>query len=89
MNCDFNWSGPCKQKIFLLLRIKELIPIVVSAALFGKAWSGHLVESKVDNIAVVHILQSAYCKEPHLMHLIRLLMLIIIFGFQLLIMQES
>ena len=55
------------------IAIKELIPVVVSAALFEKAWSGHLVEFKVDNIAVVHILQSTYCKEPYLMHLVRLL----------------
>ena len=31
------------------------------------------MEFKVDNIAVVHVLQSTYCKEPHLMHLVCLL----------------
>ena len=52
---------------------KELFPVVISAAPFGKLWSNHLVEFKVDNMAVVQVIQAKYCKDSHLMHLIRLL----------------
>lgn len=71
-NSWFQLEWPLKAKDFTIA-IKELFPVVISAALFGKAWYGQLVEFKVDNIAVVHALQSTYCKEPHLMHLIWLL----------------
>ena len=47
--------------------------MVISAVLFGKLWSGHLVDFKVDNMAVVQVVQATYCKDCHLMHLIRLL----------------
>ena len=68
----FQLEWPPEAKDFSI-GIEELIPVVVSAALFGKAWSERLVEFKVENIAVVHVLQSTYCKEPHLKHLVCLL----------------
>ena len=52
---------------------KELFPVVISAAPFEKLWSSHLVEFKVDNMAIVQVIQATYCKDSHLMHLIRLL----------------
>ena len=69
----------------LSIATKELFSVVISAALFGKLWSGHLVDFKVDNLAVVQVIQATYCKDSHLMHLIRLLvflLLISISGFQ-------
>ena len=39
----FQLEWPLQVKDFSIA-IKELIPVVVSAALFGKAWSGRLVE---------------------------------------------
>ena len=57
----------------LPIATKELFLVVIAAALFGKLWSGHLVEFKVDNLAIVQVIQATYCKDPHLMHLIRLL----------------
>lgn len=53
--------------------VKELIPVVVAAAVFGSKWKGHLIQFLVDNMAVVHILNSTYSKDSHLMHLIRIL----------------
>ena len=38
---QLQWSPQAKD---FAIAIKELILVVVSAALFGKAWSGHLVE---------------------------------------------
>ena len=54
---------------------KELFPVVVSAAIFGRYWSGRLVNFRVDNLAVVQVIQATYSRETHLMHLIRLLVL--------------
>ena len=55
------------------IQVKELIPVVVAAALYGKDWRGKLVLFSVDNKAVVDIINSTHSKESHLMHLIRLL----------------
>ena len=71
-NSWFQLEWPPQAKDFNIA-IKELFPVVIAAALFGKTWSGQLVEFRVDNMAVVQVLQSTYCKEPHLMHLTRLL----------------
>ena len=56
---------------------KELIPVVISAAIFGRRWSGKLVNFMVDNLAVVQVLQATYSRNTHLMHLIRLLVLFV------------
>ena len=55
------------------IQVKEMIPAVVAAAIYGKAWTGKMVEFKIDNQAVVDILMSGYSREPHLMHLMRLM----------------
>ena len=52
---------------------KELIPVVIAAAIFGRQWHGQLVQFSVDNMAVVHVLKATYCKDLHLMHLICIL----------------
>lgn len=54
-------------------QVKELIPVVMAAALFGRGWKGKLVVFSVDNEAVVYILNKTHSRESHLMHLIRLL----------------
>ena len=59
----------------LSIASKELIPVVISAAIFGRCWSGKLVNFMVDNLAVVQALQATYSRDIHLMHLIRLLVL--------------
>ena len=43
------------------------------AAIFGREWSGKIVEFRVDNMAVVHAVNTTFCSDGHLMHLIRLL----------------
>ena len=57
----------------LPITTKELIPVVVAAAIFAHKWKGHSVQFSVDNLAVVHILNSTYSKDSHLMHLVRIL----------------
>ena len=67
---QLEWSLQAKD---LSIAIKELFPVVISATLFGKRWSGSLIDFRVDNMAVVQVIQATYCKDSHLMHLIRLL----------------
>ena len=43
---------------------KELIPVVISAAIFRRHWSGKLVNFMVDNLAVVHVLQKHIAGYP-------------------------
>ena len=57
----------------LPIAIKELTPVVIAAAIFGCQWRGQLIQFSIDNMAVVHILNSTYSKDDHIMHLIRIL----------------
>ena len=69
----FQWPSILQS---LNIAIKELIPVVVAAASFGNQWQGKLIQFTVDNMAVVHVLNSTYSKDPHLMALIRILVFI-------------
>jgi len=55
------------------IAIKEMIPIVVAAAIFGRQWAHKIIQFRVDNMAVVEVINATFCKENHLMHLVRLL----------------
>ena len=44
--------------------VKELVPIVLAAALWGSAWSGQHVLCKCDNMAVVCAVSKGSAKEP-------------------------
>ena len=45
------------------IQVKELVPVVVAAALFGRYWKGKLVAFSVDNQAVVEIINKSHSKE--------------------------
>ena len=55
------------------ITVKELVPIVLAAAVWGSCWKGKNVMSYCDNAAVVAILNKGDCKEPQAMHLMRCL----------------
>lgn len=55
------------------IAIKELIPIVIAAAIWGSQWSGKHLRSRCDNSAVVAVLNSRSCKDKDLMQLLRCL----------------
>ena len=55
------------------IQVKELVPVVLAAALYGKQWAGKVVEFKSDNMPVVDVLEDTYSRNGHLMHLTRLL----------------
>lgn len=52
---------------------KELVPIVMAAAIWGKYWVGLVVSCRCDNEAVVAVLNSRTSRDYSLMHLLRCL----------------
>jgi len=52
---------------------KELIPIVVAAAIWGRKWKGKSVQARSDNQAVVATVNNRTSRDPAIMHLLRCL----------------
>ena len=52
---------------------KELVPIVIAAAIWGPCWQQKCVCFRTDNMAVVDVVTSRTAKDPLLVHLIRCL----------------
>ena len=44
----------------LSIEVKELIPVVLAAALFGHQWVGKVVQFVVDNKAVMDVLNATF-----------------------------
>lgn len=53
------------------ISVKELVPVVMAVAMWGRYWSGSHVCFNSDNMAVVAILSSRTAKAPLLVHLLR------------------
>lgn len=53
------------------ISVKELVPVVAAAALWGKLWTRQHVRFHSDNIAVVAVLNTRTAKSPPLVHLLR------------------
>ena len=68
-------SGTVWQDSGILCK-KELLPIVLATAVWGKEWSGKVVKCYCDNLAVVEVLSSGYSKDSLLIHLLRCLFFI-------------
>ena len=64
------WDDKSMQ---LHITVKELVPILIAVMTWGQKWRGYIVTVLCDNEAVVTILGSRYCKEPTLMHMLRVL----------------
>ena len=64
-----DWPGFAPPSI----AVKELLPIIVAAALWGSMWTGSLVQCHCDNEAVVFAIQGGYCREPGMAHMLRCL----------------
>ena len=63
------WSG-------VHITMKELLPIVMACAVWGKSWGGQRILARCDNAAVVAIMNSGTSKHPFAMHLMRSLFFI-------------
>ena len=59
----------------LNIATKELIPIVMAVALWGRNREGQVVQCRCDNSAVVAVLTSRTSRDQDLMHLLRCLAL--------------
>ena len=55
------------------ITVKELIPVVIAAALWGRYWTRKRVRFNSDNMAVVYLLRSPTTKDAVAMHLLRCL----------------
>ena len=53
------------------ITVKELLPVVVAVAMWGKQWRGRNIRCRCDNAAVVSIINSGSSKEERAMHLMR------------------
>ena len=60
----------------LTIAEKELIPIILGCAVWGRAWTSHLVECHCDNKVVVACIRTRSSKNRGIMHLLRRLMFI-------------
>ena len=58
------------------ITIKELLPVMIAAAVWGKTWSGKTIMALSDNAATVQIITQHHSKDPTAMHLVRCLTLI-------------
>ena len=65
---QLQWPEPWLQ---VNIAVKEMLPIVMSTALWGRAWRGSLISIFSDNDAVVTCLNSKSAREPRLAHLLR------------------
>ena len=53
------------------IMVKELLPVVVACAIWGRLWKGRTVRCLCDNAAVVSIIRSGSSKDAVAMHLMR------------------
>lgn len=58
------WAGPITSSH---ITVKELVPIVLAAAVWGDQWKGKTVRAECDNEAVVAIINQGNQEVMHLM----------------------
>lgn len=67
---QFKWDERMQQSD---ISVKELIPVIIAAAIWGDAWKGGRVQAHCDNMAVVAVINSRYSKDVQLMQMLRCL----------------
>ena len=70
---SFSYSGQSHGAPFTLYTAKELVPIIIAAAVWGRKWQGKAVLCRCDNAAVVAVINSGKSKDALVMHLMRCL----------------
>ncbi len=68
---QLTWPGTCWMDANIAT--KELLPIVVAAALWGASWRGSHVCFHCDNAAVVSVINKHSAKDKVMVHLLRCL----------------
>ena len=79
--CGALWDGQCLQVAWSErpsfgsgnISVKELLPIVVAAATWGRHWRGRVVVCHCDNQAEVTALGVGYCREMDMAFLLKCL----------------
>ena len=74
---QYSWPECFKQQS---IAVKELLPIVMACMVWGKTWCKNAVLVHCDNQAVVEVVNAGYCKDSHLMQLLRCLFFITTFS---------
>jgi len=68
------WSIHCIQSWLRLhesgIALKELLPIVLACAIWGRVWQFFQIIAHYDNEAVILIVNSGYSRVSHIMHLL-------------------
>ena len=62
------WPGSWSE---VHITVKELLPIIMGVALWGRSWRGRTIRCRCDKMAVVAILKSGSSKDERAMHLMR------------------
>lgn len=70
----FNLQWP-QQWSTVDISVKELLPLVLAAVMWGPTWKGRHVLFHVDNMAVVSVVQNLNARDPLLCHFLRCLYL--------------
>ena len=69
---QLEWDGLGSTKEYGIMA-KELLPIVVAAAVWGGSWAGKTVRARCDNQSVMATINTGSCREAEAMHLRRCL----------------
>ncbi len=67
---QLHWAGPITK---YHITVKELVPIIIAAAVWGHNWKGKTIRARCDNAAVVSIVNSGTSRVHEAMHLMRCL----------------
>ena len=67
---QFQWPSTMESSH---ISVREMIPVVMSAALWGQGWSGKSVQFRSDNTTVVALVNTGSSRENSLMHMRRCL----------------
>ena len=67
---QLQWNDNLRSKS---ISVKEMIPIIIAGAIWGRAWKGKLIICHCDNQSVVAVINSRYSRDDELMHLLRTL----------------
>ena len=67
---QLKWAGHITSSH---IAVKEMVPIVIAAAVWGPQWKGKTVMAQCDNSAVVTIISNGTSRDQDIMHLMRCL----------------
>ena len=78
--CQLQWPDSYPPEWVQLkdesIALKELLPIVLACAVWGRDWENQAVSVHCDNLGVVSLVNSGYSRVPQIMHLLRCLFFI-------------